>query len=110
MATKKRGRGRPKVYGGNKGKHIMSLLKQFKNHSHVMEILNADQNAKAADYDVPDGGTKADCQAAAAGERALAAKRSATLFPEPAGISMPTLAGLAKAAGVKVKRGRPRAA
>ena len=74
-------RGRPKVYKGNVVKHIASLVKRY-GASGARAILNADAGTDAA------------------------AKRSAVTVPNALGISLPTILGIAKDAGVKLERGR----
>jgi len=81
----KRGRGRPKVYTGNVAKHIVGLVRKH-------------------------GATKARAILNAANGSPEAKMRSSKTVPNPLGISMPTVLGLAKAAGVVLKRGRPRKA
>ena len=83
--AKSKGRGRPPKYVGNVKKHIVSLVKQH-GATGARAILNAAVRTK------------------------LGKQRNVKLVPKPLGISMPTLLGLAKAAGVKLHRGRPKAA
>lgn len=74
--------GRPPKYTGNLKRHIVGLIRQH-NASTAMAILNASNRSS------------------------LAQLRRLRLVPKPLGISMPTLLGYAKAAGVALKVGRP---
>lgn len=76
--------GRPLKYTGNVAAHAVGLVRRF-NATRALAILNAENGTEDA------------------------ALRSAKTVPAPLGISMPTLLGMAKRAGVTLKVGRPAA-
>lgn len=82
-------RGRPPLYFGVRKEAIVSLLKDH-GASRTMEILNTKTTKKSSKETL-----------------ALAALRPASI-KEALTISLPTLLGMAKEAGIKLQRGRPK--
>jgi hypothetical protein len=83
--------GRPPKYKGNIKKHIESLIRKH-GLTGTRRILNAKVSSRNKN------------------ERELAQMRNLELVPAPLGISMPTLGGFAREAGIEVQMGRPRKA
>lgn len=74
---------RPSVFKTkNEQRHVVRLVKD-NGVTGAHRILTASKGTKEAD------------------------KRSAKLFPDPVDVSLPTLSKLARAAGLRLKRGRP---
>ena len=100
---KKKGRGRPPLYTGQRLKHIETLVKRH-GASGTMAILQADNRPEV--YETDPG------KDYLAEQTELIALRSVHLFPVDGAckITMPTILTIAKNAGITLQRGRRAAA